>query len=305
MSECQANNWCYFTHDGPDGWVSASYLAPVPGAVDGGGSDCRVVIEIGPDGPGFRLECGGVSVGDAPEAEPEPAPAEDDVGACFWRGTNYSGTTFCGGPGTVSQLEGQFDDSLSSVRLYGGAKVKLCEDADLDGYCRTLTADTPALGPLINNRASSLVIFTGTNPPPEILPIEPWGPLEVLPLPLPVEEPPVTLSTGSVDLPQTWRLDLDSGTVGAGGADLWFHAVTAADRYLEPVGGAALALGDGSDRGRDGCRDAAFSTERIRVQQSLEGSYICARTGEGRISQFRFNGMDGTVMKLGYTTWAN
>lgn len=303
MSECQPSGWCYITHDGPDGWVSAAYLAPVPGTVGSGGADCRVVIEIGPGGPSFRLECGAISVGGD---EPGPEPADDDVGACFWRNADYGGATFCGGPGTVAQLEGQFNDSISSVRVYGGAKVKLCEDADLDGYCRTVTADTAALGPLINNRASSLVIYTGAAPPVDIIPMPPLGPFEAIPFPLPLDPPPVTLSTGTVDLPQTWQMDLDDGSLGSGGgADLWFRAQTATQRYLTPVGGARFALGDGSNRGRNGCREAAFTTASIPVTGALVGRYICIRTDEGRTSQIRINGLDGTILRLGYTTWSN
>ena len=302
MSECQTSGWCYVTHDGPDGWVSASYLAPGPGAVEPSGPDCKVVIEIGPDGPTFRLECGSVSVGTAPEPEPEP----EDVGACFWRNANYSGATFCGGPGTVAQLEGQFNDSLSSVRLYGGAKVKLCEDADLGGYCRTLTADTAALGPLINNRASSVVIFTGAVPPLDLFPMPPFGPIEAIPFPLPPDEPPVTFSTGTVDLPQTWQMDLEDGGLGSGGgADLWFRAQSATERYLQPIGGAAFALGDGSNRGRDGCREANYSSDWIPVSPLLLNRYICVRTGQGRTAQIRVNAMVGLILQLGYTTWAN
>ena len=88
MSECQTSGWCYITHDGPDGWVSAAYLAPVPGTVGTGGDDCNVVIEIGPGGPSFRLECGGVTLGDDDDAEPEPEPEADEAGACFWRSAN-------------------------------------------------------------------------------------------------------------------------------------------------------------------------------------------------------------------------
>ena len=35
------------------------------------------------------------------------------------------------------------------------------------------------------------------------------------------------------------------------------------------------------------------------------GTYVCVKTNQGRISQFRVNGFMGTTMKLGYTTWAN
>lgn len=307
MSECQTSGWCYVTHDGPDGWVSATYLAPVPGAAGGGGPDCRLLIEIGTGGsPTFRFECGGIGGGTGsepatePAAEPEPeaeAPPDDTPGACFWRNANYGGQTFCAEVGIITALAAPFNDSLSSVRLYGGAKVVLCEDTDLNGHCRTLDADTPVLGPLINNRASSLQVYTGLIPPVEMIPVEP--------LPEAVAEPPVTLSTGPIELPQSYRVDLDTGTVGGGGADLWFHAVAAGERYLEPVNGAMLALGNGSNRGRDGCRDAAFSTDRIRFRQALEGSYVCVRTGQGHIAQFRVNGIEGTTLKLGYTTWAN
>ncbi len=35
IREC-SGNWCYVEHPGPDGWVSASYLAPVGGSSGGG-----------------------------------------------------------------------------------------------------------------------------------------------------------------------------------------------------------------------------------------------------------------------------
>ncbi|MBA3910649.1 MAG: hypothetical protein C0524_12380 [Rhodobacter sp.] len=304
MSECQTNGWCYITHDGPDGWVSASYLAPVPGSVGGGGADCRLVIEVGSGGPTFRFECGGVSIGGGePAPEIEPEPDDEDVGACFWRNTNYTGSSFCGGPGTVTELEAPFNDSLSSLRLYGGAKVRLCEDTSLDGYCRTFTSDTASLGPLINNRASSLVVFTGPIPPVELVPLIP---LEILPGL--IYEPPVTLSSGLIDLQIGRRVNLDNGVIGSAGADLRLYRAgdfLFSPVYLEPVGGAELALGDGSNRGRDGCRSAAFSGTRIRAQASLVGSYVCARTGAGRISQFRVNAVEISSVKLGYTTWSN
>jgi hypothetical protein len=36
------------------------------------------------------------------------------------------------------------------------------------------------------------------------------------------------------------------------------------------------------------------------------GSYVCMRTNQGRISQFRMNGISGgypKVLQMGYTTW--
>ena len=66
-----------------------------------------------------------------------------------------------------------------------------------------------------------------------------------------------------------------------------------------------IALGDGSNRGFDGCSDESFSTDRVSLDDMPPGTYVCMTTDEGRISQFRVNGFMGTTIKLGYTTWAN
>jgi hypothetical protein len=56
--------------------------------------------------------------------------------------------------------------------------------------------------------------------------------------------------------------DLDTGAVGGAG-DVWFEAVTASQLFLTPRGGAQRAVGDRSNRGRDGCAAASFSTSRV------------------------------------------
>jgi hypothetical protein len=117
---------------------------------------------------------------------------------------------------------------------------------------------------------------------------------------------PVTLSTGPVELNQTYLVDFDTGRVGREGADLWFQAETADLLYLTPVGGAKIGVGDRSNRGRDGCAAARMSGERVSLRDVPVGSYICMMTGEGRVSQFRMNDISGGSPKrlsLGYTTW--
>lgn len=116
---------------------------------------------------------------------------------------------------------------------------------------------------------------------------------------------PQTLSTGPLSVPQTYLFDLDNGAVGASG-DIWFHAVTATQLYLEPSGGAQMAVGDRSNRGRDGCAAASYSTARAPLSAVPVGSYVCVRTNEGRISQFRVNAISSgspKTLSLGYTTW--
>lgn len=116
-----------------------------------------------------------------------------------------------------------------------------------------------------------------------------------------------TFSTGPLEIPQTWTADLDRGSVGRGaGVDIWFQAETAELLYLAPRNGAKLGVGNRRNRGFDGCRAARFTADRVSLRDMPVGSYICVRTNEGRISQFRVNAVSGgspKTLKLGYTTW--
>ena len=89
-------------------------------------------------------------------------------------------------------------------------------------------------------------------------------------------------------------------------ADLWFEAVTAFEMYLAPRNGAQFALGDRSNRGYIGCSHETYSPDRIPLSAVPVGSYVCVRTNQGRITQFRVNGINPgypKVLQLGYTTW--
>lgn len=115
-----------------------------------------------------------------------------------------------------------------------------------------------------------------------------------------------THSTGAVELDQTYLVDFDTGRVGREGADLWFQAETADLLYLSPVGGARIGVGNRANRGYDGCSSARMSRNRVSLRDVPVGSYICIMTGEGRVSQFRMNGISRGSPKrlsLGYTTW--
>lgn len=133
--------------------------------------------------------------------------------------------------------------------------------------------------------------------------------VRLTPIPVPTPGPagpPQTHSTRILEVPQTYTFDLDAGTVGAAGADLWFRAETATALFIEPRSGAQIAVGDRSNRGRDGCASAAYSTDRVPLNQIPVGSYVCVRTNEGRISQFRMNAISATsprTLTIGYTTW--
>ncbi len=121
---------------------------------------------------------------------------------------------------------------------------------------------------------------------------------------------PAVHSQGDLDVPQTWTVDLDEGLVGAGGdTDFQFQAVTAAERYLTPRNGAAIAWVGGSDVGWTECQGASLSSDRINMNDLPVGAFICVRTNLGRYAKLRLISIeysdDGAVMTLSiaYLTW--
>lgn len=118
---------------------------------------------------------------------------------------------------------------------------------------------------------------------------------------------PQTFATAKLNVPQTYQFDLDRGAVQPNGADLWFQAETANRLYLAPRNGALINVGDRSNRGRNGCSGGQFSSSRVPLSDLPVGSYICMRTDEGRVSQFRINGISPgspKTLRIGFTTWA-
>ncbi len=301
VTECVSNNWCYVERPGPDGWVSANYLTavnppapppppaptpPPPPPPSPSDPNCSFGIVVGPDGPTFSLNCGDTPT-PPPPAPPPPPPAPVADKACFYTGNNYSGAKLCYSPAVLNSLPGVLNNRISSVRLYGNAKARICTSTSLAGICSTINVSRPNLNAALNNRISSLKVFTGILPPP------------------PPPPAPVTFSTGPISLQQTFSANLDNGNVGAGGADIWYRAVNALQKFIVPINGARIALGDGSNRGFNGCSVASYSNSPVSIWDMPVGTYVCVKTNQGRISQFRLNGYNGTTMNLGYTTWAN
>jgi len=101
---------------------------------------------------------------------------------------------------------------------------------------------------------------------------------------------PVLHCHGSLEIPQTfhWSLDDDCQVVSRG--DFWYEAVNANTRYLTPVGGAMLAVMGNQPAGYDGCFAANFTADRVDLGSLKKGSYLCAKTGEGAIAEFSYDG---------------
>ncbi len=168
VKECVSNGWCYITHSGPDGWVSAKYLRA---------GTSRPPVQKKPrytpptrpqQNPpvsfGFSMNSNGdfsfgVGVGGAPTYPHRPppplySPPQPDV--CFYKGKNFTGQQFCVSSGTSrSSLSQRWDNSISSVRISNGASVKICRWEDYRGGCRTIGSSKSHLGDRFNNRISS------------------------------------------------------------------------------------------------------------------------------------------------------
>jgi hypothetical protein len=286
MTECQPNGWCYITHDGPDGWVSAAYLTGTPSAGPLA-SDCRFELRIGPGGPEFSIVCGGGGGGVAPPADDAPPPAEGGapvpVGdqACFYDLPNFEGDAFCRGVTTINTLPPAANDRITSVRLGGSARVRLCTDPGLGGFCRNVNASEGQLGGMLNNQVSSLQVFIGA-PPAGI--------------------PPV-LSSGTITLPNTRRVDLDTGSIGMAGHDLWYRVHSPDVPRLAPRNGAQIGTTAGPVTGYASCAGASYSGAALAMSDMSPGVPVCVRTSEGRTAIIRRDGATPVNITLFYRTF--
>jgi hypothetical protein len=68
-------------------------------------------------------------------------------GACFYRGPGFQGDYFCMGPGeSYDSLPPGFNDSISSIRVFGGASVVVFNDPGFGGLRIGFRNDVPDLG---------------------------------------------------------------------------------------------------------------------------------------------------------------
>lgn len=158
ITECNSSgSWCHVQRSGPDGWVSSSYLTAVSEPSD---PNCRVRLVIGSGGPRFVVTCdGGASGVDVEVGTPAPNRV------CFFKNNNYSGARFCRQPGLYNAMPAGFNNSVSSIRLHGNAKVRVCEFQNMRPFCRDLSSSDPSIGSMLNNRISSFRVHLGGLPP--------------------------------------------------------------------------------------------------------------------------------------------
>jgi len=119
---------------------------------------------------------------------------------------------------------------------------------------------------------------------------------------------PTVYKTAQFYVRQTYFGDLDSGTETSTGADFQFHAVTAVERYFDPVNG-ALMLKMGGVPDYAACKAAALSASEINLDTFPAGSWMCYKTNDGRYGRFTvdsYGNVGGSnTMNLDIRTWNN
>lgn len=113
-------------------------------------------------------------------------------------------------------------------------------------------------------------------------------------------------SQGTLNIPQTYQANLDTGTVGGGGADIWFQADTATKRFITPQNGAQIAKFGTSAPSINDCAAADLSGNRININNLPQGTYVCVMTNAGRYGRFSIAAAVGPspgTLKITFTTW--
>ena len=149
----RAGNWCDTQrHEGPDGWVYCTYLDRVGGGGGGGGgrADTRPDVNFSFSIPGFSF-----SVGDG-DFRVRPGRPGRAAQVCFYEHVGFGGRSFCARPGERdARLGARWNDTISSIRVRGGAEVQVCENFNFRGRCVIIDRNVRNLGARGNDIISS------------------------------------------------------------------------------------------------------------------------------------------------------
>ncbi|OYX01035.1 MAG: hypothetical protein B7Z15_19885, partial [Rhizobiales bacterium 32-66-8] len=128
--------WCVVDGEGGRGWTSLDYIAFGRTATDWPGG-------INPD-----------------------YPAGGPGSVCFFSGPNYTGTSFCAGPGRVVRDLAllDLDNHFSSVQITGAVTVAACRDRFFQSYCERIIVSQPVLDQYLDNNLSSFQLQAGFAP---------------------------------------------------------------------------------------------------------------------------------------------
>jgi len=167
--------------------------------------------------------------------------------------------------------------------------------------CRSTTSEAPT--PVISKPTQPPIIYPAT-PTIAVVIVTPSEEINAVTQ----ENIDTPYSQGTLDVPQTWTMDLDKGVVGADKykVDVWFEAETKTERYLTPRNGAKIAIFGSTAPILSDCQSALLSEDRINVDDITVGFYLCVLTNEGRYSQLLLKSEIGPspgTFSADYVTW--
>lgn len=122
----------------------------------------------------------------------------------------------------------------------------------------------------------------------------------------PIVEPEVR-TTGSIEIPATWVLDLETGTLDSGAAgDVWNHSIGDGDSELEGRNGATMALMGSTEPDYAACLDATYGSDGTQLHGLTPPQHFCVTTGEGRTAIVTLTVGPTSItnnVEVDFTTW--
>jgi len=102
--------------------------------------------------------------------------------------------------------------------------------------------------------------------------------------------------------------NLDIGQVNAGHAGVRFYGFASRRPYLRPYGDMQLSTVSKDSRAGSRCKNAKFTTNslsQIYLSDIRVGSYICYRTANGKVGEFKLahKAWQNYYIKISYTNW--
>jgi hypothetical protein len=144
-------SYCLLQLPGPDGWIKKGRLSGLQGGKPASNVPFSFGLSIGGNGKPS------ISIGIGNDAPPPVIIEEDKV--CFYKGINYTGSSFCVEPGeSDDSLSGSWDDNISSIKVYGEAEVTVCSDEDLEGICANISSSKKSLPGALDDEISSFEV---------------------------------------------------------------------------------------------------------------------------------------------------
>jgi uncharacterized protein YraI len=146
----RSGGWCYLVKSGPDGWSSCRYLTDASsGAPRRDRSEPNVSFSFSIPGFGF-------SVGNGDFDFDRPDRPDRSSRVCFYEHVGYEGDSFCMRPGDSRRSLGDWNDTISSIRVRGDLEAQVCEHNGFNGRCVIVDSNVRDLRPNGNDIISSI-----------------------------------------------------------------------------------------------------------------------------------------------------